>query len=152
MIHIVAIGNKLPDWIDKGVSNYQKRLHDPFTVEVTEIPNIKNIRSSDVRKVSEGKEIVNKLPKGMHIVALDVAGKEISTKLFAQHIERFFNESTPPCFIIGGADGLCDEVLQRADSCWSLSKLTFPHALVRIILMEQIYRAVSIIKKHPYHH
>jgi len=142
---LITIGHKMPAWIAEGFTDYQKRLSKPWSLELIELPG--------KTKVQEGRLILEKLPAQAFCVALDVKGQTLSTEALAQKLElwQLDMESKEICFVIGGADGLDETVLKRANFIWSLSALTFPHQLVKVILAEQLYRGVSVLNKHPYH-
>ena len=110
-------------------------------------------KTGDVKKIrlEEGRRILKNTPGGCNVIALSEEGRTLSTRKFADELKRWQNEGRNVAFLVGGADGLSDECRQRADACWSLSALTFPHALVRVILAEQLFRAWSIVANHPYH-
>jgi 23S rRNA (pseudouridine1915-N3)-methyltransferase len=124
-----------------------------YQINLIEIPAIKRTKSIDVKKIIklESRELLAAIPKSHLIIALDEHGKEWTTLELAKKIDTFHNERQNISFLIGGPDGLSIDCLQKAHLVWSLSKLTLPHQLVKVFVMEQIYRAWSIINKHPYH-
>lgn len=142
---IITIGHKMPGWIAEGFTDYQKRLSKPWSLELIELPG--------KTTAQEGRLILEKLPTQAFCVALDVKGQTLSTEALAQKLEQWQldMDSKDICFVIGGAEGLDKSVLKRANFVWSLSTLTFPHQLVKVILAEQLYRGVSILNGHPYH-
>ena len=150
-----AIGKNNESYIKAGVEEFTSRIAKYFKVEWNIIPVPKNsgmLSEMDLKK-REGDTILEWLGKDDWLVALDERGKQLSSKKLAELIQARANESTKKLvFLIGGAYGLDDAVLKRANYTWSLSELTFPHQLVRLILAEQIYRACSIIKNEKYHH
>ena len=153
-LHIIAIGDKLPIWINTGCNDYQKRLNGFISTHIIALPaprRSKNTTSADIQKhkTSEGQAILN-VKKGK-LWVLDVKGKSLSTEGLAQKLQNVMSDGQDISLVIGGADGLSDEVLTQADFRWSLSDLTLPHPLVRVILLEQLYRAMSILHNHPYH-
>lgn len=144
-ITFISIGKQNDQAINSAVEDYTKRIGKYFKAEWKIIPN------SD--KVEEGEKILKALEPGDYLVALDEKGKELNTIELSQFIEkRMIAGDKKIVFAIGGAYGLGEEVLKRADFKWSLSKLTFPHQLVRLILSETIYRSISVLKNEPYHH
>ncbi|HRD68706.1 MAG TPA: 23S rRNA (pseudouridine(1915)-N(3))-methyltransferase RlmH [Legionella sp.] len=152
-ITIITLGNKMPDWVSEGSNDYLKRLNDGVQIKLLEIPLIRRSKSSDLNRILEKESFLIKeaLPKGARIIALDIEGKSFSSDALAIKITQLQQISSHFCFIIGGPEGLTPEILNLSDERWSLSKLTLPHPLVRIILLETLYRAWSIINNHPYH-
>ena len=152
-ISILAVGKKMPDWVQAAVSEYAKRLRHEYAFEVLEIPSSvggKNL-NMELRKYSEAKALLARIKASDHVVALDIAGKRRSTRHIAEDLAKLKLAGGKVKFLIGGADGLHDSCLQRAHECWSLSDLTLTHAMARVLLSEQLYRADSILKGHPYH-
>jgi 23S rRNA (pseudouridine1915-N3)-methyltransferase len=152
-IRIIAVGSKMPKWVDEGVNEYLKRLPATFKVEFVEIPLGKRGKGADVLRAiaSESSNMLAQVPASSRVVALDVLGKSWSTELLAENMADWQMTSPDVCLLIGGPDGLSSDCLQRADQKWSLSALTMPHPLVRVLLAEQIYRAWTINQNHPYH-
>ncbi|MEI9807894.1 MAG: 23S rRNA (pseudouridine(1915)-N(3))-methyltransferase RlmH [Bacteroidota bacterium] len=154
-IQFWAIGKNNEPYVKTGVEEFTGRIGKYFKVEWVIIPVPKNagtLSETDLKK-KEKEAILGLLGKDDYLVALDERGKQLSSKKMADFIQARANESTKKMvFLIGGAFGLDDAVLQRANYQWSLSELTFPHQLVRLILAEQVYRACSIIRNEKYHH
>ena len=152
-ITVITLGNKMPDWVIKGSNDYIKRFKDGIQLKVIEIPLISRSKSSDLSRIMEKESamIREALPNGARIIALDIEGKSFSSEDLAIKIIQLQQISSHFCFIIGGPEGLSSEILHLSDERWSLSKLTLPHPLVRIILLETLYRAWTIINNHPYH-
>lgn len=152
-IRIFSITHKIPAWLQAGYKEYAKRLQGKCVLELIEIPAAKRLAKSNLQRLmeQEGEKILSLIKPGQLIIALDVKGELWSTELLAKNISYWQQEGRNIDFIIGGPDGLSKKCLQKADKIWSLSKLTFPHNLVRLILAEQIYRAFSILQQHPYH-
>lgn len=152
-ISIVAVGTKMPGWVVEGVAQYSKRLPREWQLQWLEIALAKRARDSSAEKVcrAEGEQLLKAVPSGDRVVALDVRGKRLTTEQLAQQLSQWQMSAENYSILIGGPDGLSPEVLQRADSRWSLSDLTLPHPLVRILLAEQLYRAWTITVNHPYH-
>lgn len=145
-IHICAIhkiSNSSPE--REIIANYLKRI--PWTLTMSEL-ELKGTFPSDKQKILEGELLLKSIPTGSFAIALDEQGKEFSSKEFSNHLEKI---TQPICFIIGGAFGLSTEVKERANMLLSLSKMTMPHIMARLMLIEQIYRAYTISKNHPYH-
>ncbi|HAT1797538.1 TPA: 23S rRNA (pseudouridine(1915)-N(3))-methyltransferase RlmH [Legionella pneumophila] len=152
-ITIVTLGNKMPDWVGSGVNEYAKRFHDGIQIKLTEIPLLRRNKSSDLARILEKESALIKdaLPANARLIAMDMLGKSFSSEDLALKLTQLQQISSHLCFIIGGPEGLSNEILTLCDERWSLSKLTLPHPLVRIILLEALYRAWSIINNHPYH-
>lgn len=150
-----AIGKNNEPYVKTGVEEFTSRIHKYFKAEWNIIPVPKNagmLSEMDLKK-REGETILEWLKKDDWLVALDEKGKQFSSQKLAAFIQARANESVKKLvFVIGGAFGLDNAVLKRANYVWSLSELTFPHQLVRLILAEQIYRACTIVKNEKYHH
>ena len=143
-VTILSVGHKMPAWIQEGFHEYQRRMPPEIRVELTEL-------KPDKTKADEAKRILAALPEGATLLALDERGKAISTQGLSVMLSEWMRDASHPVFAIGGADGLGDEVKARADKLISLSALTLPHQLVRVVLAEQLYRAWTILARHPYH-
>jgi len=144
-ILFITVGKQNDSSLSDAVFDYTKRINNYFKTEWKIIP------SSDIKKESEN--ILKSIDSDDYVVVLDDKGKELNTIELSQFIEkRMISGDKRVVFVIGGAYGVGEDVFVRANFKWSLSKLTFPHQLVRLILSESIYRAISVIKKEPYHH
>ncbi|WP_094090820.1 23S rRNA (pseudouridine(1915)-N(3))-methyltransferase RlmH [Legionella clemsonensis] len=152
-ITLIACGNKMPVWVNEAVSEFSKRLQDYSNFNLIEIPLTKRGKASDLARIldKEASLIIAALPSNARIIALDMQGETFSSENLAQRLEQLQNIASHVCFVIGGPEGLVPEVLNRCQERWSLSKLTLPHPLVRIVLLEALYRAWSILHNHPYH-
>ncbi len=152
-LHLLAVGARQPSWIRESVETFVRRMPRECPVKLVEIPSAHRGKASAgegaVRK--EGERILKAVPDGALVVALDVAGKPWSTQRLSDELERWRQDYDDVALLIGGPDGLSPECLKRAGQTWSLSALTLPHGIVRIVVAEQIYRAWTIIKGHPYH-
>ncbi len=151
--YILAVGNKMPDWIKAGYIEYIKRMPHEITVELVEIKPEKRIdgKQSEQLLYAESVRIRAAITPGCRLIILDERGKRWSTIKLADVISDWMSVGGDTAFIIGSADGLHDNIKNLKSETLSLSTLTLPHGLARIILAEQLYRAVSIIKNHPYH-
>ncbi len=150
-----TIGKINETYVKQGVEDFTRRISRYFKVEWNVIPVPKNagMLSEMNLKKKEGEMILQLLTKDDYLIALDERGKQISSEALATFIQARANESKKQLvFLIGGAFGIDDSVLKRADYTWSLSQLVFPHQLVRLILAEQVYRACTILKNEKYHH
>lgn len=152
-LRLLAVGQRLPAWINDGFSEYARRLPHECRLELQEIPPAKRSsgRSADRLKAEEGERILKALAPGEALIALDERGKSPDTVALSDWLGDWLMAGQDVSFAIGGADGLAAEVIARADRRWSLSPLTLPHGLVRVLLAEQLYRAWSIRSGHPYH-
>jgi len=152
-IHLIALGQKMPAWVYQACGEYIKRLPRELQLNTIEVPLIKRGKNPDIKRISrdESRRVVEAIPSGCVLVALDVKGRKVSTEKLASTLDQWMQHGKDIAIVIGGPDGLSDELLQRAEQKLSLSDMTFPHPLVRIIIVEQLYRAWSIINHHPYH-
>jgi len=152
-MRLISVGKRLPDWVYTVFAEYNKRLPNAYKLDLTEVSATARSRSVAVATTiqKEAEAIHRKLPAQAFIVLLDEKGYRFSSTGLATSLEKWQKTGKNICFIIGGADGVDETLRQVADVTWSLSTLTFPHALVRVILAEQIYRAWSINNNHPYH-
>ena len=152
-VRIIAIGTRMSAWVDAAYSDYSLRLRAGMPVELLElaVASRKDAGVPAKAKAAEAVRIMAALAPREHVVALDERGKEFSTVELAQWLEERRRSGLDLCFVIGGPDGLADVVLQRSQQRWSLSRLTLPHGMVRVLLAEQLYRATTILAGHPYH-
>ena len=152
-IKLIAVGTKMPNWVLRGIAEYQKRLPRDMSLEIIEIPLGYRPKQGGIAKAiaQEERVMLAAIDKNAYVVALDVAGKSWSTEQLAQQYEQWQRLGQSVCLLVGGPDGLGPQCLAKADSRWSLSGLTLPHPLVRIVLAEQLYRAWSLLNNHPYH-
>ena len=150
MIKIIAIGKKHEKWILNGIQEFEKRLKKPYDLRWDILPH--SVFSDDKARFEEGERIMKALRPGDYVVLLDERGKNISSPEFSNMLELGFINSQNIVVIIGGAYGVSEDLRSHADFVWSLSKLVFPHQIVRLILTEQIYRAQEISSGGKYHH
>jgi 23S rRNA (pseudouridine1915-N3)-methyltransferase len=150
---LIAVGNKMPDWIEQGYHEYARRLTPAYRLTLIEIPPEKRTRQADIARLieKEGEKILAVIEPGNVVIALDVLGQGWSTEKLAQNMQIWHEENRTVDFLVGGPDGLAEACLQKAQLKVSLSKLTLPHPLVRVIVAEQLYRGFSILQNHPYH-
>ena len=150
---LIAAGTRLPDWVNSGFLEYQKRLRTPLVLELHEISvATRSAGDNSLRAVQrEGADMLAALGKDDYVVALEIAGKPMSTEQLSLWLVERMRDARPLALLIGGPDGLAPAALERADQSWSLSPLTLPHALVSVVVAEQIYRAMSMLAGHPYH-
>lgn len=152
-LHLIAVGHRMPGWIDAGYDDYARRMPPDLPLALAEIKPGHRVAGEDgarARQLEAGR-ILAALPGGCVPVVLDERGMQASTHELASWLRDWMADAVSPAFVIGGADGLDDSVKARAGRLLALSRLTLPHALARVLLAEQLYRAVCIIKGHPYH-
>ena len=157
-VRILTVGNKMPKWVQTGFDEYHKRIQPMLTTEVVEIAAAKRAKNPSDANLAQYREQEGQAILAAHATAgreqlwvLDVKGKMLSTENLADKLAEGMQQGDDIALVIGGADGVSPEVLAKADVKWSLSALTLPHPLVRVVLMEQLYRAMSINHNHPYH-
>lgn len=143
----------MPSWVSDGFQEYAKRFTAGCSVELCEIPAEKRTKNSDIPRLieREGEKLLAAIKPQHHIIALDVKGHAWSTEQLTRELKHWQTDGRHVDLLIGGPDGLSKACLQKAHGKWSLSQLTLPHPLVRIILTEQLYRAWSLLNNHPYH-
>lgn len=154
-IHIIAVGNKLPRWLYEGIDEYQKRflsLSD-FHLSLQEIPAKKRGKSTNLTQLieQESQALINAVPKHYLAVALDVGGKRFSSERLAEKLGQRHDNGENLAILIGGPEGFNQTVREVVRERWSLSDLTLPHPIARLLLVETLYRSVSILHNHPYH-
>lgn len=151
-IYLIAVSSRTPAWLEQGFNHYAQRLPKHCSLSLVEVPAVSRKRGH-INKVrqEEARRILDRIPQDCYVVALAEDGKPLATKRLAETIDIWMQDGRDVALLVGGADGLNEECLARADECWSLSSLTFPHVLVRVIVAEQLYRAWTILSNHPYH-
>lgn len=152
-IRLLAVGDRQPSWVDEAFGNYSGRLPREWKFRLDVIPTVrrsKNDKSLQAME-AEGELILGKLGQAEQVVLLDEHGKQLSSKALAGKISDWQSDGRDLCFVIGGPDGVADACKRRADFTWSLSQLTLPHGLARVLFAEQLYRAHSLHTGHPYH-
>jgi 23S rRNA (pseudouridine1915-N3)-methyltransferase len=151
-LNILSVGHKMPNWVEVACAEYIKRMPKEFATEIIEIKPDKRAsgKNSEVVQEAEAKRILEVAGKD-YLVVLDERGQEVTSLQLATKMEHWQTLGKDVSLVIGGADGLHMSLKQKADWLWSLSKLTMPHGLVRVMLTEQLYRGHSVIQHHPYH-
>ena len=149
---ILAVGDRQPAWVDDAVKNYATRLPPDWRFRVDELPTAKRLKSDRSLRArnDESSAILDKTPNEF-VVLLDERGRSLTSVVLAEKLTGWELDGRDLCFVIGGPDGVTDAVRARADFTWSLSGLTLPHGLARILCVEQLYRAWSLNAGHPYH-
>jgi len=152
-VRVIAVGTRMSAWVDAACEDYRRRLRGADALELVEIAPARRAASGAAGQAArqEGTRILALLGPREYVVALDERGRSFSTLELGRWLGERRMAGEALSFIIGGADGLAPEVRKRAQLTWSLSALTFPHALVRVLLLEQLYRAATLLAGHPYH-
>ncbi|MBM7332561.1 MAG: 23S rRNA (pseudouridine(1915)-N(3))-methyltransferase RlmH [Alcanivorax sp.] len=153
-IHLLAVGTKMPAWVNDGFREYQKRMPPDMRLELEEIPLPKRSRGDTAALVrAEGEALEKRLEKHptAHRVALEVTGRALDTPALSEKLATLRDLGQDLAILVGGPDGLCPRVSAAAHERWSLSSLTLPHPLVRVLLAEQLYRGWTLLAGHPYH-
>ena len=152
-IHLITVANKAPAWVVEGFNEYAKRMPPEARLELIEVkPEPReNGKTPEQMMAAEAKRILAAIPKGATLVALDERGKDTGTKSLARLLEGWLAGGADVALVVGGPDGLAPEIKKKAATLLRLSSLTLPHALVRVVLAEALYRAWSVVKGHPYH-
>ena len=152
-VRLIAVGRRMPGWVESGYAEYAKRLPSECALSLVEIDPGQRAKGTAAERArsDEGRRMLKAIPKGALVVALDVTGESWSTETLARQLESWLAGGRDLALLVGGPDGLADACLARAEQRWSLSRLTFPHPLVRVIVAEQLYRAWTLVQGHPYH-
>ncbi|MCW9088192.1 MAG: 23S rRNA (pseudouridine(1915)-N(3))-methyltransferase RlmH [Gammaproteobacteria bacterium] len=152
-IQLIAVGSRMPDWVEQGYAEYAKRLPQECSLVLQEVAAGKRGKNADLARLmrQEGEKMAAAIPKGARVVALEVKGRAWTTEQLAKRLEAWMGEGRDVALLVGGPEGIEPSLSGQAEERWSLSPLTLPHPLVRIVVAEQLYRAWSIIKGHPYH-
>lgn len=152
-VSLIAVGTRMPAWVEEGVAEYRKRLPAEIGFEIREIALAKRGKNTDIARAvqQEGEAMLTAIPARDRVVALDVKGRAHSTEQLAATLAEWQMSGDNISLLVGGPDGLAEACLARAQERWSLSALTLPHPLVRVLLAEQLYRAWTINANHPYH-
>ena len=150
---LFAVGTKMPNWVTQGFSEYSRRFPRDLPFELVEIPAGKRGKNADIVRIleKEGEQLLNAIPKGNRIVTLEVEGKPWNTPQLANQLERWQFDGRDVALLVGGPEGLSPACIKASEQKWSLSSLTLPHPLVRILIAESLYRAWSVNTNHPYH-
>jgi 23S rRNA (pseudouridine1915-N3)-methyltransferase len=150
---LIAAGTRLPDWINSGFREYQKRLRTPFSLELQEISVAQRRAGENPQRAiqREGADMLAALKPDDYVVALEIAAQSMTTEQLSAWLALRMRDGRSLALLIGGPDGLSPQCRERADQSWSLSPLTLPHGLVRVVVAEQLYRAMSLLAGHPYH-
>lgn len=152
-LRLIAVGTRMPDWVDAAFADYTRRLPPEYGFALQEIAVTPRGKNADIARLKrdEGEKILKALPRDTRLVTLDERGSQWSTEQLAARLSAWLQDGRDVALAIGGPDGHAPEVLARADESWGLSKLVLPHALVRVVVAEALYRAWSVNANHPYH-
>lgn len=153
LIHMLAVGDKMPAWVEQGFEDYRSRLRQDVQLRLDAVSLGKRKDKQHLQQTiaAESAALAARIPKGAYCVVLDVQGRMYSSEELAARLEYWQGLGRELALIVGGPEGLSQELRQSADELWSLSRLTLPHPLVRIVLVEALYRAWAIMHHHPYH-
>ncbi|MGN1392904.1 MAG: 23S rRNA (pseudouridine(1915)-N(3))-methyltransferase RlmH [Succinivibrionaceae bacterium] len=152
-IYLIAVGTKMPNFVEEGFKEYSKRFPKDVSLELIEIPAGKRGKNADIERITnhEGELMIQAIPKGALVVTLDIPGKMYNTLELAQELASWKMSGRDVALLVGGPEGLAPACKKLAEKSWSLSPLTLPHPIVRIVIAESLYRAWSITANHPYH-
>ena len=152
-ITLVTLGIKMPAWVNQAVLEFSKRLSDAVAITIVEIPLIRRGKSTDIVRIMDKEKtlMAAAIPSGSYLIALDIEGSSFTSEQLAARVAQLQQKSSHLCILIGGPEGLSKELLHSCQERWSLSRLTLPHTIVRIVVLEALYRAWSILHNHPYH-
>lgn len=150
---LVAVGTKMPAWVQQGFDEYARRFPRDLPFELIEIPAGKRGKNADIKRILEleGEKMLAAVPKGSCVVTLEVTGENWSSPQLAKKLSSWQQDGRDICLLIGGPEGLAPACIAASEAKWSLSALTLPHPMVRVVLAEALYRAWSISTNHPYH-
>ena len=152
-LHLLAVGTRMPGWVRDGFEDYARRLPRQCALTLVEIPTGPRTRSADPARArtEEGRKMLRAIPQWAYVVALEERGRAFDTRKLAARLQEWMDAGRGVTLLAGGPDGLAEPCRERADLAWSLSPLTLPHGLVRVVVAEQVYRAWSLLGGHPYH-
>lgn len=150
---LIAVGTKMPAWVQTGFEEYSRRFPRDMPLELIEIPAGKRGKNADIKRIleQEGEKMLAAVPKGSRIVTLEVNGDDWSSPQLANRLSQWQLDGRDVCLLVGGPEGLAPACIAASEAKWSLSALTLPHPLVRVVVAETLYRAWSICSNHPYH-
>lgn len=150
---LVSVGRRGPRWQQDACAGYTQRLPATMKLRSVDVAPVRRSNSEPAARVRQGEAVKIRaaLRAGQHVIVLDETGTALSTRQLAGHLRRWIDSDEDVAVVIGGPDGLDAQLRREAAACWSLSALTLPHGLVRVLLLEQVYRAWTILANHPYH-
>ena len=152
-LQLIAVGTKMPNWITVGYQEYARRFPKEMSLTLIEVPAGKRGKNVDINRIleKEGALMLAAVPKGNKIITLEIKGNSWTTEMLADEMRKWQLDSRNISLLIGGPEGLSAECIHKSEQRWSLSPLTMPHPIVRVIVAESLYRAFSVIQNHPYH-
>ena len=152
-IKLITVGSKMPGWVEEGYEEYSRRLGHDVKLELVEIPLNRRSKGADVSRLQEkeANQMLAAVGQGDLVVTMEIKGKAWSTEQLADNMGNWLHSGRNVSLLVGGPEGLHPSCMAQADQRWSLSPLTLPHPLVRVVVAEQVYRAWSILHNHPYH-
>ena len=152
-IKLISVGSKMPGWVEEGYKEYSRRLGQDIKLELVEIPLNRRSKGADVKRLQEkeASQMLAAVGQGDLVVTMEIKGKAWSTEQLADKMGDWLHSGRNVSLLVGGPEGLHSSCMTQADLRWSLSPLTLPHPMVRVIVAEQVYRAWSILQNHPYH-
>jgi 23S rRNA (pseudouridine1915-N3)-methyltransferase len=150
-LHLIAVGTRVPDWVGLGYEEYARRMPPECRLNLKAVALRGKLPPGNERKRREAELLLEALPTRATVVALDEHGANWSTRKLADRLGDWMEQGRDVAFMVGGPDGLDERCKEKADLTWSLSALTLPHAMVRVVVAEQLYRASALLKGHPYH-
>lgn len=150
---VAAVGQRMPGWVNEAWIEYSRRIPSGLGLTLREIPLAKRGKNADTARLraQESKALYNAMPTRARVIALDVKGQAWSTARLAENMQQWMTDGRDIGFMIGGPDGIDEDIMQKVETRWSLGPLTLPHPLARVVLVEQLYRAWTITQNHPYH-
>ena len=150
---LICVGTRMPDWVNTGIVDYQKRFPPQFRLELKECPVAKRGKSTSTSQclATEASQILQSVPNDFILIVLDIQGQLLSSEQLANRLASFDSLGQNVALVIGGPDGIDASVMSKAKERWSFSPMTFPHPLIRLMCVEQLYRAWTILSNHPYH-
>lgn len=152
-IRLIAVGDRQPSWVDEAFESYAKRLPVQWRFRLHSIATASRAGDGDAQKAMEieGGGVLRKVKPGERVMALEEGGRQLSSTELAEHLGGWQADGRDVSLLVGGPDGLSERCLERAEFRWSLSRLTLPHGLARVLVVEQLYRAWTLVQGHPYH-
>lgn len=152
-IHLIAVGQRMPAWVNEAYAEYARRMPASCALHLIEIPADKRGKGADIARAlaREGERMLAAIPRGAQVIALEVGGQAWCTEDVSRELDAWLHSGADVALLVGGPEGLAPACRRAAPRCWSLSPLTLPHPLVRVVVAEQIYRAHTLLSGHPYH-
>lgn len=152
-VYLVAVGTRMPGWVQEAYAEYARRITGECTLELIEVPLSKRTKTASIEKLREEecRRLQAAVPRNCRCIAMDAGGQQWDTESLANEMQAWLKSGSDIALLVGGPDGLTQHCLRGVEKVWSLSRLTLPHPLVRVVVAEQLYRAQCILRGHPYH-